>query len=159
MRVVKAFPPIYAEILAAFPEAAHRKPIFAWGDIIYNPHGIEVTRELQVHEKVHGDRQLGTAVNGTARGEDAIRVWWHRYLTNPGFRLMEELLAHAAEYRAWCESSKITRNQRRLVLRSLAQRCASPLYGSLISVNDAKIAIAEPGKPFKTRIVGSTSAA
>jgi len=148
MRVVNAFPPIYAEILAAFPEAAHRKPIFAWGDVIYNPHGIEVTHELHVHEQVHGDRQ---GVNPEA--------WWRRYIADPGFRLMEELLAHAAEYRAWCSSANITRNQRRLVLRSLAQRCASPLYGSLISVNDAKIAIAEPGKPFKTRIVGSTSAA
>jgi hypothetical protein len=145
VRVVEAFPPLYAEILAAFPEAARCKPIFAWGGKIYNPHKVEVSRELVAHETVHGERQ---GVNPEA--------WWRRYIAEPQFRLMEELLAHAAEYRAHCDNPGVTRNQRRIILRHVARKLAAPLYGSLISVADAKIAIADPAKTFRTKLPGST---
>jgi hypothetical protein len=148
MRPVIAEPPLYPEILAAFPAAKSMRPVFAWGHTIYNPHGIEITPELRVHEGIHGQRQ-----------GDNPEEWWRRYMVDPAFRLMEELLAHATEYRAYCDRPDFDRNRRRLVLRSIAQRLASPLYGSLISVADAKIAIATPDKPFRTRLKGSEQAA
>lgn len=159
MTVSNEFPPIYDQIRAAFPAIRDCKPIFAWGDKIYNPDRIAMTAALFVHEGVHGQRQLGTAEPGTARGEDAIRQWWHRYIVDPRFRLMEELLAHAAEYRFYMNSPTSNRHLKRAALKVMGQRLASPLYGSLISVADAMIAIATPEKPFSTRLREQTAAA
>lgn len=152
MRIVHMQPPIYDELLKAFPAIRGYKPFFAWGDTIYNPHRVVIPPELIEHERVHGVRQLGTALAGTPRGEDAIRSWWHRYMTDARFRLMEELLAHAAEYRAVIGGPNCNRKARRGALKAIAQRLASPLYGSLISVSDAMIAIDTPEKPFRTRL-------
>lgn len=140
MRIILEFPPIYHEVVAAF-DLRGRQPIFAWGDKIYNPHGIAIPPELIEHERVHMRRQNGDPA-----------AWWRRYIDDPRFRLNEELLAHRTEYLAHISKPTVTRNQRRIVLRHIAQRLASKLYGSLISVDDAKIAIADPEKPFRTRL-------
>lgn len=142
MRQVIAKPPNYDAIAQAF-DLRGLKPVFAWGDKIYNPHGVTLGPELVVHERVHGERQL--------RHPHHVEGWWTQYVADPRFRLLEELLAHAAEYQAYCDGG-ITRNQRRIVLRGVAQRLASRLYGSLISVHDAKAAILDPEKPFNTRL-------
>lgn len=148
MRVVPEFPPNYAEIVAAFPGIRGRQPIFAWGDVIYNPHRIQIPPELVAHEQVHAQRQ------GVSPA-----LWWQRYIADLRFRLMEELLAHAAEYRFIAESPDSNRHARRAALKAIAQRLASPLYGSLISARDAMIAIAEPEKPFRTRLPEQGAAA
>lgn len=139
MRVAPEFPPNYPEIVAAFPGIRGRKPIFAWGDVIYNPHRVIVPPQLVAHEMVHAERQ------GVSPA-----LWWQRYIADPRFRLMEELLAHVAEYGACLELGN--RHTRRAALKAIAEKMASPLYGSLISVRDAMIAIAEPEKPFRTRL-------
>lgn len=128
MQIVKQFPPIYNDIAAAF-DLRGCKPIFAWGDIIYNPHNVDIPPELIVHEAVHMQRQ-GVDPEG----------WWRTYISSPQFRLDEELLAHRAEYQYIIERSN--RNRRRMALKVTAQRLASRIYGSLISVRDAKLAIA-----------------
>lgn len=135
MHTVNAFPPGYEAIAATF-DLRGIKPIFAWGDKIFNPHGIAIGPELLAHERVHGDRQKLNAAGAAG--------WWQRYLADPKFRLEEELLAHRAEYRAYCANGNFTRNQRRIVLRHIAQRLASRLYGSMIALHDAKVAIAAP---------------
>lgn len=128
MNIVIGYPPIYDEIAAAF-DLRGVKPIFAWGNTIYNPHGVPIPPELIAHENVHMQRQAGDPLS-----------WWKKYITDPQFRLNEELMAHAAEYRYIVENS--SRNQRRIALKVTAQRLAARLYGSLISVKDAKVAIA-----------------
>lgn len=148
MRVVNELPPNYADIIAAFPGIRGRQPIFAWGDVIYNPHRIQIPPHLVDHERVHSERQ------GVSPG-----LWWQRYIADPRFRLMEELLAHAAEYRAVIGSPNSNRKARRGALKAIAQRLASPLYGSLISVADAMIAIDTPDKPFRTRLPEQGAAA
>ncbi len=138
MRVVYEFPPLYDEIAGAFDLRCY-KPIFSWGDRIFNPHRVAVDTALIAHEGVHGGRQ----------GESP-EAWWRRYIADPQFRLTEELLAHTAEYRVRCAG--LTPNQCQAVLRMIARRLTSKLYGSLISITDAKIAIARPDLPFRTRL-------
>lgn len=128
MRIVKEKPPIFEQIDAAFGIAG--KPvIFAFGDTIYNPMGIAITRELYAHECVHGHRQ-GSDVAG----------WWAHYIVEPEFRLAEEIPAHQAEYREFCEHNPHgrLRNGRRLYLNAIAKKLASPLYGGLISYEKAR---------------------
>lgn len=128
MRVVVARPPMFAEIDAAFHIAGQRV-IFAWGDTIYNPMGVDITPELQAHESVHRDRQ-----------GSAPELWWKIYIADPQFRLNEELPAHEAEYREFCRNNRngTRRNARRLYLHQLASRLASPLYGRLITYEAAR---------------------
>jgi hypothetical protein len=141
MRIVQAYPPNIDEIDAAFQ--VRGKPIlFAFGEIIYNPMGVAIAPELLAHEAVHGRRQLGSAEPGTARGDDAIRVWWHRYINEPAFRLEEEIFAHIAEFAELCRLHGkrwvSQRNMRRTYAAHVARRLAAPLYGKLISVAQAK---------------------
>lgn len=138
MNIVEGYPPMYAEIAAAF-DLSGRKPIFSWGDKIYNPHRVVLDRALQVHESVHGERQ-----------GNSPEAWWRRYMDDPGFRLTEELLAHHAEWKVRCAG--LTPNQSYAVLRVMAHRMSSKMYGSLISLHDAKIAIATPHQHFRTRL-------
>jgi hypothetical protein len=125
--VVKARPPMFAEMDAAF-HVAGKRVLFAYGDAIYNPEGVQVTRELLVHESVHLVRQQ----------DIGVEEWWRRYIAEPQFRADEELLAHRAEYREFCSNPANGRNARRLYLRSLATRLASALYGSVMTFEEAR---------------------
>lgn len=133
MQIIKQRPPLFEEIAAAFPIVRERKSIiYAWGDRIYNPDGIVIPAELFVHEQVHMDRQGST-----------VEAWWRCYLSDPEFRLNEEIPAHAAEYRAFCANNRQgeRRNARRLYLHAAAKRLSSPIYGSMISYDHARTAI------------------
>lgn len=130
MQVIERLPPIYSEILAAFPAIARMKPIFSWGSTIYNPHRIAIDDGLMAHEGVHAQQQ-----------DRDPEAWWRAYIAAPKFRLQEELAAHAVEYR-WRAANAANRHERRALLVSIAQRLSSPMYGSMISLRDAKAAIA-----------------
>ncbi len=112
------YPPNYAEICKVFPAARGTGTIFAYGDKIFVPNGKEISHHLKVHEAVHCIRQK----------ELGVEFWWDRYLTDWRFRYNEELLAHRAEYRSMIRG-EANRNQRRMALKAVAQRLASPLYG------------------------------
>ena len=127
LQVVFERPPMFAEIAAAFP-VADNGVIFAWGDRIYNPSRIEITPALMAHEEVHGRRQM-------AMGE--IERWWWQYITNPGFRLHEELPAHAAELSVM-QRDAVNRHQRRSAVKIVAKKLAAPLYGGLVSPGTAQ---------------------
>lgn len=125
MKIVQGLPPLFDVIDAAF-HVAGKSVIFAWADTIYNPQGITITPALYAHECVHGERQ----------GADVVG-WWQRYIEDPQFRLVEELLAHKVEYETLCASSD-SRNERRFYLRQVAGKLSSPLYGRLISYEAAR---------------------
>lgn len=124
MRIVIARPPLYDLINSKF-RIAGKSVFFAWGDVIYNPAGVQIPPSLIAHESVHGRRQ----------GSD-IEGWWGRYIDDPQFRLAEEIPAHIAEYRFLCENAG--RHDRRAGLAIIAKRLSGPLYGGLISFSDAK---------------------
>jgi hypothetical protein len=134
LEVVDGRPPNYVEIVAVFPGAALPGVIFAYGDRIYAPGGRTPSPALQAHEQVHCERQ-------GARPEH----WWGLYLTDPAFRLEEELLAHRAEYRAYC-ARHVNRVKQAQALADIAAKLSAPLYGGLISPEDARRAILESGR-------------
>lgn len=130
-RIVRDYPPLYEAIAAAFNLAGRDyQPFFSWGDLIYNPHGVEIPPCLIAHEAVHGIRQ-----------REDVSGWWHRYIEDSGFRLQEEVLAHVAEYRS--RAAGKPRNERRWLIVQTAKRLASPLYcyDPPVPVQNARIAL------------------
>lgn len=124
MRTVKAYPPNYADIVTAFPRAVNRGVLFAYGDTIFAPSGIDVPQSLIVHEHVHGERQSDPA------------DWWRNYISDPKFRFAEELLAHRAEYNWMTRNGN--RHDRRAALSVVAKKLASPLYWHMCTFEEAK---------------------
>jgi len=105
------------------------KPIlYAWGTKIYNPMGVEIAPEMMAHEEIHGIRQ---------RQQGNLTTWWLDYTNDPEFRLAEEIPAHQAEYQHIIAGAT-SRNYRRAALKHVAKKLAAPLYGQLISVEQAK---------------------
>lgn len=124
LKVVDDYPPIYDKIKAVFPVKAG--VIYSWGRTVYAPGSKgTIPPELMRHELVHGQRQLND-----------IEGWWEQYLHDPEFRLQEEIPAHQAEYRYILEYGN--RNQKRVMLKEISKRLASPLYGNMITPKDAK---------------------
>jgi hypothetical protein len=132
LKIVNEAPPadLLAAIVKAIPAVAEcRRPIFTYGDRIFNPSGSGIDPELYAHESVHSERQ-GRHPN----------PWWERYLSDPAFRLEEEMLGHVAEYLTYC-TTHLDRNKRTMALHRIALRLAGPLYGGLITYPDAKAEI------------------
>ena len=126
--IVTDFPPIYNEIAAVFRIHERRDVVFSFGSKLYNPYALVLPGQIIAHEAVHGERQ----------GEDGngILSWWKRYMEDKGFRFVEELHAHRAEYRWLMENGN--RKQRRSALKEVAGRLASPMYGRMVDVREAK---------------------
>lgn len=137
MRIVNERPPVWDRVVSLFPYVIGKPVFFAWGSVIYNPSGTSIAREIIKHEEVHAERQGKT--------DQEIRAWWDRYLTDPGFRLLEEIPAHQAEYRAYCKRHGAGREK---YLRAIAERLASPLYGTLLDIEEAAHVIVCSGKQF-----------
>lgn len=129
VRIENSKPPMWAEMVKAFPHVYSAQILVCWGNTIYLPNGGRVTRELQAHEEKHFERQ--------GPFEEGIKAWWKRYLVEPGFRLREELPAHRAEYLAFCKRHSSSMGRVRY-LNLVAERLAGPLYGGLIDREKAK---------------------
>lgn len=124
MRVVDDYPPNFRDIASAIPAVADSKPIYCYGDAIYNPHGREITADLQMHEQVHSKQQ-----------GDSPETWWLRYLSDPAFRLSQELEAYGVQYTV---VRPLLRGQmRQWALESMAKALSGATYGSLISHGEA----------------------
>jgi len=128
--VIRDYPPIYDEILAAFPNITD-DVVFSWGNKIYAPgFASEIPPEIHWHEGVHGYRQ----------GNDIVG-WWHRYIDDVEFRLAEEIPAHQKEFQYIYEHEN--RAMRRRMLNMIASKLSSPLYGKMITPTQAKKIIKE----------------
>lgn len=114
-------PPIWDECNAKF-KLVHGT-VFTYGNTLYNPDGIEISKDLFIHEQKHAQQQ--------AWNETVAKIWWARYLEDPQFRLEQEVAAYAAQYRYICSVVK-DRNARDKNLRILAGMLASPIYGNMI---------------------------
>jgi hypothetical protein len=118
MEIVKSYPPNFQEIVKILPGARAQNVLFTYGNKIYVPSGVELEHHIKVHEAVHGIRQQ----------ELGVAFWWEKYLTDKKFRYYEELVAHRAEYQSRIRAA-VNRQQRRIILKQVAMRLASPLYG------------------------------
>lgn len=133
MKVVRELPPLFDEIDAVF-NIRDQRVIFAWGDKIFAPKQQgELPKALLVHEAVHGERQM--AYPG------GVVAWWRRYIAEPQFRLDEEIPAHKAELAHLLTKAKGPAMRAHYLSRTAA-RLAGPLYGGLITIAEAKKALA-----------------
>lgn len=131
MRIVHERPPIFDEVVARFPRAAGPGVVFAYGDAIFNPSGVRIAPEIRAHEAAHLARQ--PAAGGA-------KAWWHRYLDDAEFRLVEEIIGHRAEYAEACRLIP-NREARVRVGFLIAARLSGPLYGGMITHRAAVAAI------------------
>ena len=128
MIVVTQYPPNYEEITNNFPTIIGKKGvIFTYGEAIFNPDGLPIDHDLQIHEATHSIQQ------------DTIgpKAWWDKYFTDPQFRLSQELEAYQNQYRSFCDRIK-DRNKRALYLFRLATDLGSAQYGNIISPTEAQ---------------------
>ena len=132
MKIVKEFPPNIEAIRAKFPLKGSE--IFCWGDIIYSPSTDRLPTWLIMHESVHTRQQK--EIGGT-------EIWWERYLKDTKFRFEQELEAHQVEYRSFCELAR-ERVRRRIYLKIVARKLASPMYGRMVTFEKAKKLIKKP---------------
>lgn len=127
MKILIEKPPNFEDIAKVFPIIKKQHGvIYTLGDTIYNPDGDEISKPLLAHEEVHSARQMMFGVE----------QWWRLYLSNTGFRFSEEVMAHQKEYAV--ETELGNRNQRRIALKMIAERLASPLYGNMLSNKEAR---------------------
>lgn len=126
MKIIEGYPPNIDVIKLKFPSLDDHKPIFSYGDSIFNPFKVVLTPDLEFHEKIHSERQ----------GEFP-EIWWNRYLTDDQFRLEEELLAYSEQFKFFKErvvNPKLTD----WLLDKISMALSGELYGNLISYGEAR---------------------
>ena len=124
MKIVQEWPPNVADIMKVFP-VREFKPVFTYGDTLYNPGGGEISDDLMAHEQTHERQQQAIGVE----------QWWAMYLENETFRLTQETEAYREQYKS---VQGRTRDWRRLFLSKIAKDLSSKLYGSIINTKQAK---------------------
>lgn len=122
-------PPNYDKIVAAIPGVANRPTaVFAYAGILYVPYfqpTHDIPFDLQVHEKTHFKQQE----------EIGVDTWWDRYLVDIRFRLDQEIEAYHNQY------TSMSKQDREKHIRRLAGDLSGPMYGNLLTFEDAKRAI------------------
>jgi len=123
--IINERPPNFEQIRTAFPDADKPGVIFAFGDI-YNPSGAPIPPALIAHEEVHITRQKALGPHaGSVTQWSGPELWWQKYIEDTEFRYHEELLAHAAEFKAQRYND---RNASARLLTATALRLVAPLY-------------------------------
>jgi hypothetical protein len=125
--IKEELPPNWEQIHKTFAVSKASRVLYAYFPNIYNPTAMVVPPPLITHECVHLDRQ-----------RENVEQWWESYCDNMRFRLMEELLAHRAEYIAVCNHPNTNRAQKRAYLVAISKRLASPLYGCQVRAKTIK---------------------
>lgn len=129
MKIVHEVPPFLDAILNAGMAPRLEYALFAYGDTLFIPGGFTPSPEVLKHEELHGIRQMQCV-----GGPDA---WWERYLDDQYFRIAEEAEAYACQYECFCGKHR-DRNLRARYLHDMSAQLASPLYGRVISAQDAR---------------------
>ena len=132
MKIIFDRPPNYDKINAAF-NIEGKPVIIAYGDYIYNPLGGKITKSLIEHEFIHCAQQ------GGGSEETMIEMWWDQYIADPHFRYLQELQAHAAEWRHYAKRHPGKRAAQ--YLDHVATKLSSELYGNLVTREKAAEAI------------------
>ncbi len=123
MVIKNEWPPNIEEIRKVF-DSTDKKPVFCWGDILYNPHNCDIVNHILVHEEVHSRQQISP------------EAWWKRYLEEPEFRLSQELEAYSAQYKF---AKKVIKDRNLLskFLNALAYDISGKMYGNMIEYQEA----------------------
>lgn len=130
MKISTDYPPNYRDILEALGE--QEGAVFCYGDTIYNPFHVNILPDIEVHETVHMRQQ----------GEN-VPVWYHRYLTEPAFRLEQELEAYGKQY-AFVKKH-VPGPLRKWRLNQMCLALSGREYGYLLSYHQAEKLIKQYG--------------
>lgn len=136
MKIVAAYPPNIQAISAHFPVTD--ETVFAYSPDIYVPSGKHLEDHLILHETIHIEQQ-----------KEKPEAWWEMYLTDPDFRLSQELMAFAAQY-ALITRTRPVKTQHQ-ALFDFAKNLSGELYGNIISYRDAENAIRKKAKAYAER--------
>jgi len=127
MKIIKAFPPNYADICKALPGVKGKgMVVFTYGDTIYTPTGQSIQEHLRRHEETHERQQA----------KMTPKVWWERYLSDPSFRFSQELEAYQTQYKYIKDN--LGREFRRKMLGHISKDLASDIYGEVCDKETAK---------------------
>jgi hypothetical protein len=139
MRILETLPPNWNKIKATFPHAEVEQAIFCYGEIVHNPFGAKMTRDLEIHEAVHSEQQ----------GEDP-ETWWDRYISDPLFRLEQEIQAYGLQLYHLKTTKVIAKDENgreveifrparviKWYLEMIAKTLSGPLYGNVIDYHKA----------------------
>ena len=129
-------PPILKEIKAMFPKLNPNKTLFAWGDILFNPGNMPVSPDMWEHEETHERQQKNYPIKAFSK-LGKVACWWEQYLSDPKFRLSQEVEAYQAQFKMICKMILDEPIQQKL-LDTLATHLSSDMYGNMISFEDAK---------------------
>jgi len=124
MKIVTAPPPNVEEIALLLGYQPHAS--YCYGDTIFNPSGKELPADIIFHESVHC-RQQGSNPQG----------WWYNYLTDPEFRLRQEVEAYGEQYlfaKRHIKEAKVLSWAK----ESMAFALSSEAYGSLLTYGQAE---------------------
>lgn len=123
MKIIQSYPPNFEKIREKFDPP--RNTVFAYGDTIFAPDGVNLSEDLIVHESVHCKQQGGD-----------IDGWWKRYMEDEQFRLSQEVEAYREQYKFFKKHSKDRNSHARFIHRIAGDLC-SGMYGSIISYSEA----------------------
>lgn len=124
MKILELYPPNIKEIEKKF-DLTGLQPVFAFGNVIFNPHNIQIDQFLLTHEMTHQKQQGNRPME-----------WWEKYLSDPLFRMEQELEAYRNQYSLFCK--KVTDgNKRARYLHGIAISFSSKMYGNIISYSNA----------------------
>lgn len=127
MNISTEYPPNYRRIIEVL--GTDDSAVYCYGDTIYNPHGREITADIEVHEAVHSKQQ-----------GQYPELWCEKYLTDRDFRLSCEVEAYAVQYKFICKMLKGSS----LIpwkLKKLADELSSPCYNLNITPVRARLMI------------------
>jgi len=136
MKIVHDYPPNYKIIKKAFNLNKHENVVFTYGDTLYVPQGEQtvIDKYLMRHEETHARQQ----------GQMTPQWWWDEFMSNPKFRLEQELEAYREQYKAMQDLSP---EQKAGYLTHIAKDLSSEIYGNLLSFEQAVDVITEGIKP------------
>lgn len=117
-------PPNWNEITKHFP-VEWDGVIVTYGDTIHC--NKEIGPQKEAHESIHISYQL----------EMGVEEWWKKYFEDPNFRLLQETVAYLNEAK-WIQDNIKDKNARFKKLNQIATDLSSPMYGNIISKEEAK---------------------
>lgn len=130
VKISNEIPPIYERLKQLFNVEWDNGLVIAYGDTVYCKFSIDDA--LMVHESTHIRQQ--------AEYPGGVEAWWERYLTDAKFRLDQEIEAYRAQAKHIRTYSK-NRNAAFGYLHHLYTSLSGPMYGSVVSYEQAKLLI------------------
>lgn len=129
LKIKEEYPPNYLEIQSVLGNVAQHKPIFCYGNTIYNPFKRTITPDIEIHEEVHSKQQ----------GEYPD-VWYYQYLHNREFRTKQEIEAYGTQY-AFAKKLGVRGEMLEWLLTNMAEALSGSIYDTGLSLGEAEAKI------------------